>query len=147
MPEAKKMIAKTGVEVIKHFIGRNQMMVVKEMLKGEEKTFFADKIAELAKTISEMPKSYETDGQGNKAIVHLHYFKNSCDWYIIEKDMGSPDDIETGVQLQAYGFANLGDPQNAELGYISIQELIEHNVELDFHFAPCTLEEVKQKMN
>ena len=40
------------------------------------------------------------------------------------------------------GFANLGDPQNAELGYISIQELIDCNVELDLYWEPKPLQPI-----
>ena len=49
------------------------------------------------------------------------------DWMIVEK---STED----VQFDAYGYANLG--YGYEAGYISIQELIENGVELDFYFEP-----------
>jgi len=56
------------------------------------------------------------------------------DWYITERDM------ETD-QLQAFGLANLG--YGGELGYISIEELKSSNVEIDLHWTPKTLREVK----
>jgi hypothetical protein len=47
-----------------------------------------------------------------------------------------------GPQLQAYGLADLyGD--GGELGYISILDLIRHNVELDLYWTPKTLNEVR----
>ena len=47
-------------------------------------------------------------------IVHLHFFIGGCDWYVAELD------DET---WEAFGYANLGDPQNAEWGYFSLPEL------------------------
>ena len=41
------------------------------------------------------------------------------------------------VQLQAYGLVNLG--YGGELGYISIDELIGNNVELDLYFEPTEI--------
>jgi len=57
------------------------------------------------------------------------------DWYITEKDMGDE-------QIQAFGLADLG-MGFPELGYISIEELVENGVELDLHWTPKTLAEVK----
>ncbi len=112
------------------------------MESGEEGEFFTEKLAELITLISNMPKIYEQDGKGDEAIVTLHYFRGNADWYITEKDSvaGEP-------QLQAFGFADLGDPQNAELGYISIDDLIKNKVELDLYFTPRTLREVKKEKN
>lgn len=84
-----------------------------------------------------MPKTYEQDGKGLKAIAYLHYFTGNADWYITEKDMSDPD--EPG-QLQAFGLANLG--YGGELGYISIVELLKRGAELDYHFEPCPLDEI-----
>jgi hypothetical protein len=94
-----------------------------------------------------MPQTYETDDvpTPNK-IVHLHYFLGGSDYYIIEKDKGSSDDEVKGIQNQSFGYAILnGDTINAEWGYISIAELIENNVELDFHFSPIKFNELKKK--
>lgn len=76
---------------------------------------------------------------GDGAIVYLHYFKGACDWWITERD----SDPDGEGQIQAFGFANLGDPECAELGYISIVELIRHGVELDLYWQSRTLGEVK----
>ena len=94
---------------------------------------------DLANQIEAMPKTYEQDGRGDEAIAHLHYFNGGSDWYITEKD------INGGV-LQAYGYAILnGDDEMAESGYISIEELTRNGVELDLHFTPCRLAEIKGK--
>jgi len=87
------------------------------------------KLAELAKVVETMPKTYETDGQ-HDPVVHLHYFMGGMDWHIIERDM-MPE------QLQAFGKANLG--YGGELGYISIDEITKAGAELDLHWQPKPL--------
>ena len=62
-----------------------------------------------------------SDGKGDDAVVYLHYFRGGMDWYITEKDMEEE-------QHQAFGLADLG--YGGELGYISIQELIDNGVSL-----------------
>jgi hypothetical protein len=68
-----------------------------------------------------MPKVYEQDGLGKKAIAH-------------ERDTSAD-------QHQAFGLVQLAG-YDAEMGYISIAELIHTNrVELDLHWTPKTLSE------
>jgi len=89
-------------------------------------------IKNLENIIANMPKSYETENtETSKKVVYLHYFYGSSDWYIVEKDMEDE-------QLQAFGYSILnGDTQNAEWGYINIEELKSTNkVKLDFYFEP-----------
>lgn len=100
-----------------------------------------DVIERLKKIITEMPKTYETeDIPSDKKMVYLHYFYGQSDWYIVEKDM-EPD------QLQAFGYVILnGDLENAEWGYISIEEIKDTNrIELDFYFDPIEFGELKKK--
>lgn len=81
-----------------------------------------------------MPTTYETDGQGGDAIVWLHYFTPSGDWYITERDMERE-------QLQAFGKADLfGD--GGEIGYINLVELLECGAELDLHWSPEALKDI-----
>lgn len=135
------------MENLRKFIGHEQSYAIRTASKGEEGEYFKKMMADLEQTIATMPKSYETDGQGDQAMAILHYFKNGSDWYIIEKDAGSPDDKEQGVQAQAFGFACLnGDSQNAELGYISISELIKYGVELDLYWTPKTIGAIKESL-
>ena len=98
-----------------------------------------------------MPSSYETEeiDEPDK-VVWLHYFYGYCDWYIVEKDKGNEVDdkeagLEVGGQYQAFGYANLGDVENAEWGYISIVDLLASDVELDFNFIPKPFKELKLK--
>ena len=60
------------------------------------------------------PPIYAQDGLGYSAIVHAHYFLGGNDWLVTEYNP------EEGV---AFGWACLGDRQNAELGYMSMDEL------------------------
>lgn len=123
--------------LIKQFIGKSQLAAMGAGVRGEEGQFFKDKFVEVAKVIEGMPKTYETDGQGDKAIAYLHYFKGAGDWYITEKD----SDPDGEGQAQAFGYADLG--QGGELGYISIQELIGAGVELDLYWSPKSIGEIK----
>ena len=127
-----------SAQQLQRFISQNQLRVMVEGLRGEEKMYFGNKLIELADVVNTMPKTAETDGQGDDAMVYLHYFHPAGDWYITEKDMG--DGTDDDRQWQAFGYADMGFP---ELGYICIEELIQNNVELDLHWTPKTLREVK----
>lgn len=139
---ADKHEAAMKVSTLKPFVNRSQLDAIGSMCYGEDRQFYIDKIVEFADRIDTMPETFEQDGLGDDAIVYLHYFGDSMDFYIMEKDASADD--EHG-QMQAFGFADLhfGSP---ELGYISIVELTENNMELDLYFEPCTLREVKDSM-
>lgn len=110
------------------FICRSQALAINELLAGGEAwRFFADKLHEIKTIVDTMPRTYQTNGQGDEAIAYLHYFAKGCDWYITEID------IEQDLN-QCFGYADLG--QGPELGYISLPELMENGVELDLHFTP-----------
>jgi hypothetical protein len=106
----------------------------------------------LQRPSSDTPTIAKQENLGDDAIVHAHYFVGSCDWWVTEYD---PDDD------LAFGFVNLGDPGNAELGYISLAELeavrapIRLNgrrldavlpVEFDAYWEPVTIGEIKRKV-
>ncbi|OXS89431.1 DUF2958 domain-containing protein [Pandoraea apista] len=132
---ALKVLTDTGMN---RWMSEAQNKAVIAGLIGEEWQFFADKMKELAGVIAAMPKTYDQDGKGDEAVAHLHYFRGAGDWYITEKDMEG-----TGTE-QAFGLADLyGD--GGELGYISIYELTEAGVELDFHFKPKTIGQIRGK--
>lgn len=116
---------------VRQFLSRGQFKAIADAMKGEEGRFFIDKAKVLAQLIEGMAKTYEQDGKGDDATAYLHYFKGSGDWYITEKDASGK-----GTE-QAFGLADLG--QGGELGYISIDELVRNNVELDLHFQPKPL--------
>jgi len=64
--------------------------------------------------LAKIPKLYAQEGTHTRSKkVYLHFFVGNCDWYITEFD---GEDI-------FFGFTDLGDPENAEWGYISFKEL------------------------
>ena len=75
--------------------------------------------------LSKLTKLYETEHiPAEEKIIYLHFFLGQCDWYIAEFD---GDDL-------FFGYANLGDDDMAEWGYISFNELRnirEHCAEID----------------
>jgi len=124
--------AKAAVEELRRFVGPDQLAALNILLLSEERQYFFDKACELRDLIESMPKTYEQEVKGDEAIIYLHYFVGNCNWYIIEKDSEEE-------QLQAFGIADLG--YGPEYGYISIQELLENCVELDFNYRPRTVAE------
>lgn len=131
---ATKLAAAYALGKLHGFIGQAQLSVFDQMRHSEECQFFYDKSVELAGIVETMPVTYETDGQGDQAIAHLHYFHPSgADWYITERDCES-------AQHQAFGLAVVWEE---ELGYISIVELLQNGAELDLHWSPKTLSQAK----
>jgi hypothetical protein len=129
----KLMEAKAALDdPLARFIGVDQLECLRIGLQGEEKEFFIEKIIELRDLVHNMPKTYEQDEKGDQAVIFLHYFIGNCNWWITEKD-------SEFIQHQAFGLADLG--YGAEYGYISIEELIENGVELDFYYKPRTVAE------
>lgn len=122
------------MKLIPKFMSKAQRAALAEAMEGEELEFFTNMLIDLERKLETMPKTYEQDGKGDDAVVHLHYFRGGMDWYITERDMEEE-------QHQAFGLADLG--YGGELGYISIQELIDNGVELDLYWEPKTLGEVK----
>ena len=130
---ASKLQAAYALGKLRPFLSAAQLSIFDEMRFSEERQFFFDKAVELAETTETMPTTYQTDGQGDQAVAFLHYFTSDCDWYITERD-------ESFEQLQAFGLACIWEE---EVGYISIQELIEAGAELDLYWTPKTLGQVK----
>ncbi|MBU2851152.1 DUF2958 domain-containing protein, partial [Acidithiobacillus ferrivorans] len=108
-----------------------QRAFVQQLLRGPEARFFSDKMWELEAMLPTIPDLRETDGQGEDAVVHLHYFTGSADWYITEM-VRNPDYVG-----DAFGLADLG-MGFPELGYMSLPEIM-GVAELDFHFVPRPL--------
>lgn len=129
-----------------NFMPASQRFSFLEALEGEEAEFFIDNLWELAKTIRGIPVTYNTeDVETADKVLHLHYFGGGVDAWIVERDVGdTPDGDGTGPQLQAFGKITVmgGGWQEAEWGYISIQELIENGIELDFYWSPKTVREM-----
>ena len=129
---------KSNLEFLKKFISPVQIKIITDILNSDEREYAKEKIDYFFDLIQKMPKTYETDGQEDKAVAHLHYFLNNSDFYVIEKDK----EIE---QLQAFGLVSLNS-NYPELGYINIQELLEVGFELDLNWTPKTLKEVFKEL-
>ncbi len=122
-----------AMETLKPYVTHGQMQTLWDLCRqGEEKGHFRQFVQDLAARIAAMPKTYETDGQGLKAVAHLHYFTPAFDFYITEKD-------RAGGTQQAFGLACAHE---RELGYINIRQLVEAGAELDLYWTPKTLAEI-----
>lgn len=119
------------------FIGRTQRRLLRTLIEGEEASFFIDKVNELHRIVTTMPKVYEQDGLGDEAIAYLRYFAGgAAACWITERDLSA-------TQHQAFGLADLfGD--GGELGYISLAEWLANGAEIDLHYTPQSLREIKE---
>lgn len=128
------------------FLGDRQGEATEQLLRrGEEREFYSDKMRELSAIVQAMPETYGTDGMSDaERPVSLRYFgPGDQQWFIIEKDRGDPANNDFG-QTQAFGLADLGMGE-PEMGYISIEEITSVGAELDYHFTPTTLLEIKKE--
>lgn len=134
----------TALNAVRPWLGIAQGQSVADLIStSEERDFFIGKMLELSATIAAMPA---TRGQEDveDSIVHLHYFSGGYDAWITEKDIGHPDDAPEDFQCQMFGYARFAHMSEcAELGYISLRELRTIAIELDFHWAPTPLSQVK----
>ena len=93
------------------------------------------------KMLEKLPKSNEIDGVTIEEIkIHMHFFVDSCDWYIASSD-------KTGDDYILFGFACLGDKELAEWGTVYLSELIEPKVKFlevdrEIHFKPTRAKEI-----
>lgn len=127
---------------VRPFMSREQSGAIAAACRGEEKQFFFDRLVKLQKEINDAPKTYDQDGKGDDAVVCFHYFYGGSDWFITELDK------EGKGTEQAFGYVCLnGWLDSAELGYISIDEIVENGVELDLHWTPKTLREIKADLH
>ena len=131
--------------VVENFIPPHQLKFIKAVTKLEEGEFFIGKLAEIEETINSMPKTGDNEDEekyipAKDQVVYLHYFVGGCDWLISERDI----DTDGEGQIQAFGWANLGDNQNAEFGYICIPELFTlPMIQLDLYWTPKTFSQLQ----
>lgn len=84
-------------------------------------------------TLDKMPKTYDTNDMNIKP-VGLKLFTGNMTWYIVEADRGSEDDELVGLHPQAFGYVFNESYGEGEWGYISIEEVIKCNAEMDLYF-------------
>ncbi|MPQ56251.1 hypothetical protein [Duganella sp. FT27W] len=127
-----------------HFMPVGQRMMLLSQLKGEEGVGIAEIVNKVTDAIATMASTHQTASQGDQATAPLHYFSGAVEAWITEKDMGNPTAGDVS-QRQAFGLITLsGDVETAELGYISLEELIGCDVELDLYWTPKTLAEIRK---
>ena len=113
-----------------------QYEAIKSLLRrSEEKAFFIEAVDFIYSICNVMPKMLEQDEKGDNAIAYLHYFTANSDFYITEKE------VSKGI-ARAFGLASLSS-YDYELGYFSIAELVQSGAEIDLHFTPKKLGEIK----
>lgn len=134
-PTQKKMLS-----LLKYFVPYPQLDVVRMLTRGEEGRFFSQKIRELYETINTMPKIYETQNQGDEAIVHLHYFGRGYDLFITERDTS----LE---QKQAFGYTYVQSERSGFLAYVDVNNFIQFaDANLDLHWKTISLKECKNNL-
>ncbi len=137
MEPSARLRAAMKMDLIRPFLSASQIGAMAEGTRGSDGDFFLGKFLELGTLIENMPATYAQSGAGDQTVMYLHYFLGDCHWYICEKD------VEDGVsQASGYGMLH-GDLECAEMGYVSITELITCGAQLDLHFVPATLGAVK----
>jgi hypothetical protein len=120
---------------IKDFFNSNELKTVKANTNE-----YRLNINTLYETITKIPSLRSTDEIDiSEKIAYLHYFYGGTDFYILELGTGDIFDDDQKIQQEAFGWAIVnGDYINAELGYISIDE-IKQKCELDLYFKPVKL--------
>lgn len=123
------------IEFLKNYVPAFELKSLIANLHGEEGEHFKELLAKITAQIKSVPPLYANEEIGLKGIVKLHYFAGATDFWISEIDP---------VERLAFGYTCLnGDTDNAELGYISIPEIISVNImQLDLYWQEKTLEEV-----
>ncbi|WP_066709704.1 hypothetical protein [Curvibacter delicatus] len=128
--------------ILTQFISVRQRRAMQQILQGEESDWMVQLILELKAHIEAMPVTYATQDQGDDAVVQLHYFLGSADAWVTEKDAGDPENNDFR-QAQAFGKVCLsGEMSEAEAGYISIEELLANDFELDLYWTPKCLKAI-----
>lgn len=138
--EAIKALSSTD-GFFRHWMPYSQRIALTQALSGEEGNYFATLLTEIKARIESMPQTYETeDTDCRDKVIYLHYFGGAIDAWIAEKDIG--DGTEDLRQLQAFGLQSFSGLPEAEWGYVSIQELIDHGIELDLYWTPKLVKEL-----
>jgi hypothetical protein len=136
--EAEKLLK--DLQALRKFVSGSQIEALMGLIRSDDRQAGLEIIDKLIGIINTMPHLYQTEEiKTDDKIVYLHYFRRESAFYIVERNMAA-------VQHEAFGYSVLnGDYQMAEWGYVSIVELIQNNIELDFYWTPKPFSEVKKK--
>ena len=58
--QATKLDAANALKTLRGFIGDSQLRVIGDGCRSEEKQYFFDKLVEMARIVTRMPKTYDT---------------------------------------------------------------------------------------
>ena len=88
-----------------------------------------------------IPKLYESEPTPcpEKIIYQRYYLPSHRGFYWLIAELDPKEKL-------AFGYACLNDPELAEWGYISIQELEEIGAVLDKNWKPCPFKEALKQM-
>ena len=113
-------------QLLSQFMPPEQLFATLDLLAGEEGSFFAGKIKEIATAIEKAPKIYETDGMKEHPVI-LRYFHPTGTETLV---------CEIGTNGEAFGYQVINsDWVNSEFGYLNIDEIKNiPGMEIDFHF-------------
>ena len=101
-------------QLLSRFMPPEQLFATLDLLAGEEGSFFAGKIKEIATSIQSAPKIYETDGMKEHPVI-LRYFHPTGTETLV---------CEIGANGEAFGYQVInGDWINSEFGYLDINEI------------------------
>jgi hypothetical protein len=88
--------------------------------------------------VNEVPKLYETEkAPFDEKIIYQRYELKPLGFYWLIAELDREKNL-------AFGYANLNDDSMAEWGYVSIQELLENDAELDRDWKPCSYKEARE---
>lgn len=108
---------------------------------------------EIAERLYRADRQVIETGQGPDEII-VKYFNpvGSGTWYITSgtplDDNGEPTELDKAKDWHLFGFADIGDPENAELGYVLLSELQSIHlpfglgIERDIYYSNHRLSEV-----
>lgn len=130
-------------EKLSKFMPKIQQRVVSRIILENAEPGYADNVlAPLKVQVESIPELYATETVPlDEKIIYAHFFIQDSDWYIAEWD----------GKDKLFGYSILGgDHQNAEWGYISMQEInaargrMGNGVELDFYWTPVPFSKIKK---
>lgn len=116
-----------NIGFLKRYLPQSELASLMHSARGEEGEYFVSLLKSTEQAIRSVPPLYASENLGADARVRLHYFGGAHDIWITELDQ------ETG---EAFGYTCIGgDFDNAELGYVSIPEIVATDrLELDLYW-------------